>query len=94
MWKSMLKINGEPSEASGMTISDYLTEQGYNKKRIVVEINYEIIPKEKYDDIQLEDDDVVEIITFMGGGWYTDTLKYCILIFYKRLEILDRWMIS
>lgn len=64
----MLKINGEPSEASGMTISDYLTEQGYNKKRIVVEINYEIIPKEKYDDIQLEDDDVVEIITFMGGG--------------------------
>lgn len=66
----MLKINGELSDESGKSVSDYLNEQGYNPKHIVVEINYEIIPKTKYDDVTFKDDDVVEIITFMGGGWY------------------------
>ena len=64
----MLKINGELSDESGKSVSDYLNEQGYNPKHIVVEINYEIIPKTKYDVVTFKDDDVVEIITFMGGG--------------------------
>ena len=35
---------------------------------IVVEINEEIVDKTKYNETTIQDGDVVEIISFMGGG--------------------------
>ena len=43
----MVVINGKQEEATGLTVMDYLTKIGFNPLRVVVEINYEIIPKEK-----------------------------------------------
>ena len=37
-------------------------------KRVAVERNGQIVPKAQYDGIVLEDDDVVEIVSFVGGG--------------------------
>ena len=64
----MLKINGEETNASGKTVSEYLEYANYHPLRVAVEINGEILPKEKYATTTLKDRDEVEIVSFMGGG--------------------------
>lgn len=67
--RTMVKINGkEASDVCGMTISQYLSANNYNPKHIVVELNEEILPKTEYDSTAIADGDVVEILSFMGGG--------------------------
>ena len=64
----MVKINGTEHDAAGKTIAQYLETADYNRNRIAVERNGEIIPKSEYDSTVLEDGDVVEVVSFMGGG--------------------------
>ncbi len=64
----MLRINGEEHEAAGMLLSDYLQEAGYSAQRIAVERNEAIVPKAEYGSVRLEDGDVIEIVSFVGGG--------------------------
>lgn len=67
--RTMVKINGkEASDICGMTVSQYLSANNYNPKHIVVELNEEILPKTEYDSTAIADGDVVEILSFMGGG--------------------------
>lgn len=51
-----------------MTVSQYLSANNYNPTHIVVELNEEILPKTEYDSTAIADGDVVEILSFMGGG--------------------------
>ena len=64
----MVKVNGINEDAAGMTIVQYLEKANYNAKRIVVERNEQIVPKAEYDRVVLQDGDIIEVITFMGGG--------------------------
>lgn len=64
----MIKINGKLIEAAGMSIAEYLTKENFDARKIAVEINEEIVPKNKFAEVILQDGDVVEIISFMGGG--------------------------
>lgn len=64
----MVKINGEELNASGRTIAQYLTENGYDTKRVAVELNGDILPKSQYESTVLNDGDCVEIVSFVGGG--------------------------
>lgn len=64
----MLKINGKDVDAAGKTLSEYLADTDYEPSRIAVEINEEIVPKSQYDKIILVDGDVVEVVSFVGGG--------------------------
>ncbi len=67
--RTMVKINGkEAADVCGMTVSQYLSANNYNPKHIVVELNEEILPKTEYDSTAIADGDVVEILSFMGGG--------------------------
>ena len=43
-------------------------ENGYQKNRIAVECNGEILPKVEYEQKILQDGDVLEIVSFVGGG--------------------------
>ena len=61
----MVRINGQDCEKTGISVSDYLEQENYNVKHIVVEYNLEIIPKERYAQTILKDGDEV---SFMGGG--------------------------
>lgn len=70
----MVKINGKAEEVIGRTLTDYLQNANYDSRTIVIEINEEIIPKTQYDQTILQDGDVVEIISFMGGGDSSDKL--------------------
>ena len=64
----MVKINGEYLDISGKTISEYLISAGYDAKRVAVELNGDIVPKAKYSEIMLKDEDTVEVVSFVGGG--------------------------
>jgi sulfur carrier protein len=64
----MLKINGQDVDAAGKTLESYITEAGFNKVRIAVERNGEIVPKSKYGETVLADGDCVEVVNFVGGG--------------------------
>lgn len=64
----MVTVNGEKVQASGQTIAEYLKNTGYNADRVVVELNLQIISKDKYSEITLKENDAVEILNFVGGG--------------------------
>lgn len=66
--RTLVKINGELRDVTGKTVSECLAADGYDVKRVAVERNGQIVPKARYDGIVLEDDDVVEIVSFVGGG--------------------------
>lgn len=64
----MVTINGTPVEADGLRLTEYLENEGLMAKRIAVELNEEILPKAEYEDCVLKDGDVLEIVSFVGGG--------------------------
>ena len=64
----MVKINGEEKNAVGKSVSEYLTESGYDMKRVAVELNGDILPKAQYESAILNDEDTVEVVSFVGGG--------------------------
>lgn len=64
----MVKLNGEQRELSGKTVTEMLNENGYDPKRVAVELDLEIVPKSKYDSTLLKDGDSVEVVSFVGGG--------------------------
>ena len=69
----MVQINGEQVEASkvvGKTLLAYVTEAGYDPVGIVIEKNMEIIHREDFDKVNIADEDVIEILHFVGGGQF------------------------
>ena len=64
----MVKINGEELDIAGRTVAEYLAENGYDIKRVAVELNGDILPKVQYDGTILHDGDSVEVVSFVGGG--------------------------
>lgn len=64
----MVHINGKDEAAAGMVLADYLQQNGYMLEAIAVECNEEIISKSQYGNYILKDDDIVEIVSFVGGG--------------------------
>ena len=65
----MAVINGknEP-EADGRKLSEYLEEKGYSQIRIAVECDGEIVPKSSYADKVIREGEMIEIVSFVGGG--------------------------
>jgi len=64
----MVKINGEEKNSVGKTVAEYLSESGYDIKRVAVELNGDILPKSQYESTLLQDGDCMEIVSFVGGG--------------------------
>lgn len=65
----MIRVNGENLENyEQKSIHDLITDRHYDKTKIAVEKNGEIVPKSKYATSILNDNDVLEIVTFVGGG--------------------------
>ena len=64
----MVKINGELFDVAGISVKAYLLVGGYDLMRVAVELNGEILPKSQYENTYLNDDDSVEVVSFVGGG--------------------------
>ena len=64
----MVKINGKEFFIAGKTLAEWLDSAGYDQKRIAVERNGEIVPKASYGETVLFDGDIIEVVSFVGGG--------------------------
>ena len=64
-----MKVNGKNMDMDEITtISSLLNKLGINEEKVVVELNKEIVIKEEYSKINLQEDDTIEVISFVGGG--------------------------
>ena len=57
----MVKINGEDKEIAGRNLLEYLNEAGFETERVVVEKNLEIIPKDQFGQVVIQNEDVIEV---------------------------------
>ena len=64
----MVKINGEEKAIAGKNLLEYLKEAGFEPERVVVERNFEIIPKDQLGNVTIQDEDEIEVLRFVGGG--------------------------
>lgn len=65
-----MQINGEQCIPDGKTVTEIIEERDLKKEMVAVELNEKILPKEQYDTYVPQDNDVIEIVQFMGGGCY------------------------
>ncbi len=63
-----LVINGESRKFEVTTLSSLIEHLGMKQDRVAVELNREIVPREKWPDTQLAEGDRLEIVHFVGGG--------------------------
>lgn len=64
-----LTINSEPKEfQDGLTVQSLLERLDLAGQYVAVERNREIIPYQTFAQTVLEDGDVLEIVTLVGGG--------------------------
>lgn len=64
-----MQVNGEKIVLTEqISLAKFLQQRQYRAERVVVELNGTIVPKVSYDEIILQDADVLEIVSFVGGG--------------------------
>ncbi|ENC9217970.1 sulfur carrier protein ThiS [Campylobacter lari] len=61
-------INGQKLELKELKFMDYVKEKQLKIEFIALELNGEIIPRDKFENLILKENDKVEIVTFVGGG--------------------------
>lgn len=65
-----MKINGKDMELKdAKTLAELLDELQINKDKVVVELDGEIVTKESFSATVLKNSNVMEVISFVGGGW-------------------------
>lgn len=69
MNKIKISVNGEIKEfCSTVTVKDIVESLDMKSPMFAVELNLNIIQKDEYEKIQLQDNDCLEVVTFFGGG--------------------------
>ena len=64
-----ITLNGKAREvAEGMTVCQLLDELKLQALRVAVQVNMDIVKRERYGEVVLQSGDTVEVLTFMSGG--------------------------
>lgn len=62
-------LNGEDYPlGEGATVAELIDTMGLKVRRFAVEVNREIVPRDRHAGHVLRDGDHVEVIQFVGGG--------------------------
>ena len=70
-------LNGKTVDLKeDISVKDLLENYDLNPQKVVVEVNMEILDDEVYSTYLLKNEDKVEVISFVGGGWFEDILKW------------------
>lgn len=64
----MVTINGESYDMDGKSVAFAVESLKYDRTKIAVELNEDIVPKQTYEETILKNGDVVEVVSFVGGG--------------------------
>jgi sulfur carrier protein len=71
-----IHINGEErliadkAKPSGFTLAALIEVLGMKSDRVAVELNRDLVPRERWSETLLKDGDRLEIVHFVGGGFY------------------------
>ena len=69
MKKIKIKVNGKfKTVLNNSKLSDLLNNLNIPIKKVAIELNYEIMDKNRLDKIKLKNNDKIEIVHFIGGG--------------------------
>ena len=63
-----LIVNGERRETKATRVDSLLAELEYDGAHLAVAVNYDVVPRAKWADTPLNDNDAVEILTPRQGG--------------------------
>ena len=64
-----IQLNGDLYEInSGTNLIELLNKLKIQKNKVAIEVNGEIVEKDKYANLVLNKNDKVEIVHFIGGG--------------------------
>ena len=64
-----IQLNGDPYEINdGTNLNELLNKLKIQKNKVAIEVNGEIIEKNKYTNLILRKNDKVEVVHFIGGG--------------------------
>jgi thiamine biosynthesis protein ThiS len=61
-------INGEDQTVSAETLGGLIESLGMKSDRVAVELNRDIVPRDRWSQTALNDGDRLEIVHFVGGG--------------------------
>ena len=65
----IVTINGERREIpDGLNVAALLDHLGMSNKRVAIERNLGILPRDRWPETQVESNDRFEIVHFVGGG--------------------------
>lgn len=64
-----IMVNSQQTVAPvGITLKMLLDQLEIDPRRVAVEVNLDLIPREDHDECKLEEGDRVEVVTLAGGG--------------------------
>jgi sulfur carrier protein len=64
-----VSVNGEQQEIeAGATVVSLLATLGLTGRRVAVELNRRVVVRSAWPETELRENDVVEIVQFVGGG--------------------------
>jgi thiamine biosynthesis protein ThiS len=64
-----VRVNGEDRTVPrGLDVRSLLERLGVTPELVVVERNLEILGRDRYDSVIVEDGDALEVVHFVGGG--------------------------
>jgi thiazole synthase len=63
-----LTINGENQVSTAETLAALVEGLGMKPDRVAIELNREIVPRDRWPQTPLHDGDRLEIVHFVGGG--------------------------
>ena len=67
--KIKIKLNGKiKTIVDKLTLYELINDLKIPIKKVAIELNKEIINKKEIKKIKLEDNDIIEIVHFIGGG--------------------------
>lgn len=61
-------VNGKPQAVAGKSAADLLDELNIARERVAVVINEQVVRRANLASTVLQEGDVVEVITMVGGG--------------------------
>jgi sulfur carrier protein len=64
-----VELNGKTTELDGIqTVGDLIRSRDLKPQMVAVELNGEILPRDRFDVQELREGDRLEVVHFVGGG--------------------------
>ena len=65
----MIILNGNKTNGfENLSVLELVQKNGYRIERIAVEYNGSILPKSEYETTVIKENDLIEVVSFVGGG--------------------------